>query len=185
MKLLISVIAMLLLSSFSYSQSGRRAKEIKVPVPAPTPEVSQPTTKSVEPKDEPAVTAEKGQDYACIADGGLARILNTETVNERVLSNKEVDTRVVIKTKPKPGYTREARRLGVQGFVALKALLSSDGKVSRIRVVKGLPFGLTENAIRTACKIEFTPALKDGEKVSQWVVVEYVFRLADSSIFTP
>jgi TonB family protein len=185
MKFLFSAITILVLSSFSYSQSGRRAKDIRVTVPVPEQEVNEPKPKPAEPQDEPPVTAEKGQDYRCIAEGGLARILDTDTINERILSAKEVDARVVINAKPKPGYTREARRNGIQGFVVFKVLLSGDGKVSRVRVVKGLPGGLTENAIRAACKIEFKPAMKDGQPVSQWLTVEYVFRLADSSIFSP
>jgi hypothetical protein len=50
-------------------------------------------------------------------------------------------------------------------------------------VVRRLPYGLTENAIRVACKIKFKPAMKDGVQVSQWLNVEYAFRLADSSIY--
>jgi len=185
MKYLFSAITILVLSSFSYSQSGRRAKDIRVPVPVPEQEVNQPKSKTAMPDEAPPVTAEKNQDYRCISDGSLARILDTDTSNERILSAKEVDARVVINSRPKPSYTKEARRNGIQGFVVLKVLLSGDGKVSRIRVVKGLPAGLTENAIRVACKIEFKSAMKDGQPVSQWVIVEYVFRLADSSIFSP
>ena len=95
------------------------------------------------------------------------------------------DTRAVITAKPKPAYTREARRNGIQGFVTLKVLLSARSKITRVRVVKGLPFGLTENAIRAACKMEFKPARKDGQPVAQWLTADYVFRLADSSIFGP
>lgn len=90
-----------------------------------------------------------------------------------------------ITARPEPGYTREARRVGVQGIVALKILLLGDGKIDRIRVVRRLPYGLTENAIRAACEIKFKPALKGGQPVSQWVMVEYGFRLANSSIFGP
>lgn len=118
----------------------------------------------------------------CTDDGTLARVLDSEN-SEQILSAKAVDTRVVITSKPKPAYTKEARRLGVQGFVTLKVALSANGRVGRIRVLKRLPAGLTENAIRAVCKLEFKPAIKDGQPVSQWVDVEYVFRLADSSIF--
>ena len=185
MKYLFSAITILVLSTFSYSQSGRRAKDIRTPVPVPEQEVNQTKAKPAAPEEAAPVTAEKNQDYRCTSDGSLARILDTDTSNERILSAKEVDARVVINSRPKPSYTREARRNGIQGFVVLKVLLSADGKVSRIRVVKGLPAGLTENAIRVACKIEFKSAMKDGQPVSQWVIVEYVFRLADSSIFSP
>jgi protein TonB len=182
MKLLFSSITILVLSSFSYSQSGRRAK---VPVPVPEQEANQTKAKPALQDEAPSVTAEKNQDYRCTSDGSLARILDTETSSERILTAKEVDARVVITAKPKPSYTKEARRNGIQGFVVLKVLLSAGGKVSRIRVVKGLPAGLTENAIRAACKIEFKSAMKGGQPVSQWLTTEYVFRLAESSIFSP
>ncbi|MDQ2938642.1 MAG: energy transducer TonB [Acidobacteriota bacterium] len=184
MKFLLSAIAIVVLSSFSYSQSGRRAKEIRTPVPVPPPEVNQASAKPATAEEAPPVTAEKNQDYRCMSDGSLARILDPDAA-ERILTAKEVDTRVLMTAKPKPSYTKEARRNGIQGFVILKVLLSGDGKISRVRVVKRLPAGLTENAIRAACKIEFKSALKDGKPVSQWVTAEYVFRLADSSIFTP
>lgn len=178
----VALVAVFVLSSFAYSQSGRRAKETRVPVPPPEQEVNEPKPASAE--EPPPVTAEKNQDYRCTEDGSLARILETDTIDKLVLATK-VDARAVITAKPKPSYTKEARRNGVQGFVTLKVLLSARGRIARVRMVKGLPAGLTENAIRAACKMKFKPAMKDGQPVAQWVIAEYVFRLADSSIFTP
>jgi TonB family protein len=176
------LLAILAVSALTYSQSGRRPREIKPPTlpqeikePLPKPAIEEP----------PPVTAERNQDYRCTDDGTLARIIDEDDKEELVVSAKESDVRATISAKPKPSYTREARRNGVQGFVTLKVLLSARDKVARVRVVKGLPAGLTENAIRAACKIEFKPAMKGGRAVSQWVTAEYVFRLADSSIFTP
>ena len=185
MKPVVVFTVVLILGSSAYSQSGRRAKEVKVPVPFPEQEVKEPKPKATVPDEPPTVTAEKNQDYRCSDDGSLARILETDTIDELVVSAKEVDTRLVMTAKPKPSYTKEARRNGIQGFVTLKVLFSGRGKIARIRVLKGLPAGLTENAIRAACKIEFKPAMKDGQPVGQWLTVEYVFRLADSSIFSP
>jgi TonB family protein len=183
MKFVVVIVVVLVLSSPAYSQSGRRPKEIKVPVPPSEQEVKEPKPKP--PDDPPPVTAEKNQDYRCTDDGSLARILETDDIGELVVSTKEVDTRLEIKAKPKPAYTKEARRNGIQGFVTLKVLFSGRGKIARMRILKGLPAGLTENAIRAACKIEFKPAIKGGQPVGQWLTVEYVFRLADSSIFGP
>jgi len=178
-----AVLATLVWASLACPQSGRRAREI--PAPASPPAVAEPTTRPATQAEPPPVTAEKNQEYRCTEDGSLARILETDVNDETILSAKEVDARAVIIAKPKPSYTREARRNGVQGFVTLKLLLSATGKITRLRVVKGLPAGLTENGMRAACKLEFKPALKDGHPVAQWLIAEYVFRLADSSIFTP
>lgn len=197
MKWFVSLLAVFLFSSVAYSQSGRRGREIKVPVPPP---VQEPAASDV--AKQPAasesvassVTAERNQDYRCSDDGTLERIIETDEsaagdgtkpATERIFAAKETDSRVVITSRPQPTYTKEARRNGIQGFVALKVLLSGNGSVSRIRVLKRLPAGLTESAIRAACKMKFRPALKDGKPVSQWVVAEYAFRLADSSIFRP
>ncbi len=184
MKVFFSVIAVLVLSVSVNAQSGRRTTKIVAPVPPPAPEMTESKPKA-QPDDAPPVTAERNQDYRCTDDGSLARILETEEAEPQVLPTKKVDSRVTITSKPAPSYTKEARRLGVQGFVVLRTLLGPDAKVSRVRVMRGLPAGLTTNAIRAACKIKFKPAMKEGQAVAQWVTTEYVFRLSDSSIFSP
>jgi len=177
------ILCLILTTSLSVSaQSGRRVKEVRPPAPA----VEEPPKEASKPglQEGPSVvTAERNQDYFCTDDGTLARILEPET--EQILSAKEVDTRAVTDSKAKPGYTREARRNGVQGYVILKLAVSASGEIKRVRVVRPLPFGLTENAIKASCKLKFKPATKAGKTVAQWVNVEYVFRLADSSLAEP
>jgi TonB family protein len=177
-----ALILILIFGTSAFGQSGRRAKSaVTTPAPAPTPEEKPSPTSSLPPRSQ--VTAEKDQDYRCTDDGTLAHLLNPPQVDG--LSPKEVDVKAEITDRPEPGYTREARKVGVQGPVVLKLLLLSDGKIDRIRVVRRLPFGLTENAIRAACEIKFKPAMKAGQPVAEWVQIEYVFRLANSSIFGP
>lgn len=176
-------LVMFAFSSSLFLQSGRRAREIKTPVPAPA-ETSAPSPTPAN-EEPPPVTAEKNEDYRCSDDGSLARVIDKDDIGELVLSTKEVDSRAVITSKPKPSYTREARREGIQGFVTLRVLLSARGKIARVRVIKGLRAGLTENAIRAACRMEFKPATRGGQPVAQWLTAEYIFRLADSSIFAP
>lgn len=162
------------------AQSGRRMSEVKT---APSDPPQSPLL--ISGPSQPPRRFEKPQDYRCGKDGRHTRILDNEAVPEDVFSAKMVDTRVIFRSKPKPGYTLEARRNRKQGFVILKLALSASGTVSRLRVLRGLPFGLTESAIKAACKLEFNPAIKDGQSVSQWVTAEYVFRLADSRLFRP
>ena len=83
----------------------------------------------------------------------------------------------IIKHKPLPGYTQTARVNRVEGKVVLKMVLSASGEVTDINVVEGLPFGLTEEAIESARRIEFEPAMhREGRLLSQWIQVEYIFR---------
>lgn len=176
------LLVLVLIAGFPASQSGRKApKTIPQPPPPPVEEIKPPAAKIQE--EAPPVTAERNEDYRCTNDGTLARIIDKNNDTEQILSAKAVDVRAEITDKPRPPYTKEASRAGVQGYVLLKVMLSFTGEIGRVRVVRRLPFGLTENAIRVACRIKFKPAMKGGQKVSQWANVDYVFRLADSSIY--
>jgi periplasmic protein TonB len=176
----VALILILIFATLAFAQSGRRARPA-APAPTPTPEEKPSPTPSAAPREQ--VTAERDQDYSCTSDGSLAHLLDPPEVAG--FTAKEVDVKAEITARPEPGYTREARRAGIQGNVVLKVLLLANGKLDRVRVVRRVPYGLTENAIRAACEIKFKPATKAGKEVSQWITVEYAFRLANSSIFGP
>ena len=97
--------------------------------------------------------------------------------NETIYLGSQVDTRIRVLKKPEPSYTETARSHQTTGAVVLKCVFGADGKVSNIRIVAGLPDGLTEKAIQAAHKIKFIPAMKDGKPVSMWMQVEYYFNL--------
>jgi TonB family protein len=174
--------AVLTFAASAIDQSGRHKAPVVVPTASPTPTPSE-SPKPSEPK-APQVTAEKNQDYRCTDDGTLAHLMD-DPGSVKAFQPKEVDVRAEVTARPDPKYTEEARRLGVQGVVTLKVLLSADDRVDRVRVLRRLPYGLTESAIRAACQIKFKPAQINGQKVPQWVNVEYGFSLAKSSIYGP
>lgn len=175
------LILILIFGGSAFAQSGRRTKPAPTPLPPPEAKPSPSPTPSLPAKS--VVTAEKDQDYRCTEDGTLALILDHGEVAG--FTPKEVDTKAEITARPDPLYTREARKQGIQGVVVLKVLLAANGKIDRVRVVRRLPFGLTENAIMAACEIKFKPAIKAGKEVSQWTTLQYGFLIANSSIFGP
>ena len=181
MKVHAALSILILGCSVALAQSGRRPVEVRAtpPTDAPAPLLVSGANQTVRRVND------KPQDFRCGKDGSHSRILDSDTTTEDVFSAKMVDRRVIFSSKPKPGYTLEARRNRKQGFVILTLALSATGTISRVRVLRGLPFGLTESAIKAACKLEFKPAIKDGQSVSQWVTAEYVFRLPDSRLFRP
>jgi TonB family protein len=65
----------------------------------------------------------------------------------------------------KPRYTEEARQNRITGTVILSIIYGVDGRITGIRVVRGLPDGLTEKAIEAAQKIRFNPAVKNGTPI--------------------
>lgn len=82
---------------------------------------------------------------------------------------------VVIRYKPQALYTAEARRDQINGTVELKMLLRKDGTVSDITPVSALPDGLTDEAIKAASRIEFTPAYIFGQPTDTIQLVQYRF----------
>lgn len=102
---------------------------------------------------------------------------NGEDYANRIFAPKDVTVKARILSRPEPQYTEEARKNQVSGTVVLRAVFSSGGQVTNIRTVSGLPYGLTERAIAAARMIRFTPAMKDGHAVSQYIQIEYNFNL--------
>jgi TonB family protein len=96
---------------------------------------------------------------------------------DRIFTGKDVTTKARLISKPEPQYTEEARKNQITGTVVLKCVFSSNGTVTNIRTVSGLPNGLTERAIAAARQIKFQPATKDGHQVSMWMQLEYNFNL--------
>jgi TonB family protein len=104
---------------------------------------------------------------------------NFDPTTGRIITSKEADTKVILISKPEPTYTEKAKSRQITGTVVLRCVFASDGTVTNIRVIQGLPNGLTEKAIEAARKITFKPATKDGVNVSMWMQLEYNFNLFD------
>ena len=96
---------------------------------------------------------------------------------EKVYPPREVTVKAKIKSRPLPHYTEEARQHGAHGTVVLQLVLRASGDVTDIIIIKGLPYGLSEEGIKAAQGIKFEPAMKDDHKVSQSLMVEYEFHL--------
>jgi TonB family protein len=95
----------------------------------------------------------------------------------RIYRPSEVTTRARISQRAEPQYTEEARKNLISGTVVLRAVFAFDGKVRGIRVLSGLPYGLTMRAIEAARAIKFIPATINGQPVSQFIQIEYNFNL--------
>ncbi len=89
----------------------------------------------------------------------------------------ELTCKAVLTSRPEPQMTPQARRHNVQGTVRLRVTLLASGKVGNVQVVRGLPEGLSEQAVKAARRIKFRPAEKDGRRVSQSVLLEYNFNI--------
>ena len=79
--------------------------------------------------------------------------------------------------KVRASYTEDARRNRIEGEVILSVVFAADGAINSIRVVRGLPDGLTEKAIEAALKTRFQPAVENGAPVSVRGNLSFTFAL--------
>ena len=87
-------------------------------------------------------------------------------------------SKAVILEQPAPDYTEEARKNNVQGEVELLVGLSPRGKANFFGIIKALPDGLTEQAIKVVRQIKFIPATGEkGKPVPVLTRVIYEFKL--------
>jgi TonB family protein len=77
----------------------------------------------------------------------------------------------------KATYTEDARRRGISGDVELEIVVTRDGGVRDVRVLKGLGSGLDERAIAAVRQWRFSPARRLGVPVDVIVEVGVEFTL--------
>ncbi|HEX8072740.1 MAG TPA: energy transducer TonB [Pyrinomonadaceae bacterium] len=88
---------------------------------------------------------------------------------------QDLTTRAVLLSKPNPKFPTQARNRETQGEVVLRAVLAADGTVQHVLVLKPLPDGLMEASAEAARQVTFRPAEKNGQPVSQLIMLSYHF----------
>jgi TonB family protein len=78
---------------------------------------------------------------------------------------------------PSPDYTDLARTAKYRGTVELSLIVTKDGVVNSVLVLKGAPFSLTQKAIDAVQKWKFKPAKFHGQSVPVRVPVDIEFQL--------
>lgn len=71
----------------------------------------------------------------------------------------------VISHREEPEYTEIARQARVQGVVIVEAIIDKNGNVDAVKVVKGLPMGLSEAAVRAVRQWKFKAGTLNGQPV--------------------
>jgi TonB family protein len=77
-----------------------------------------------------------------------------------------------------PFYTRTARDKKVEGTVTIEGTFDVRGCMKVLRTVKGIGFGLDENALAALHSWRFSPAKRNGEPVDAIAQVDIDFSLA-------
>lgn len=83
---------------------------------------------------------------------------------------------------PKPLYPHASRRLGEEGKVVLRVLVSADGDAKQVELKHSSGFQRLDQAAEEAVsRWRFVPAKRGDQAVTAWVVVPIVFSLNSES----
>jgi protein TonB len=81
-------------------------------------------------------------------------------------------------SNPKPVYPALAKRMGLEGKVRLKVLVSREGSALKIEIAQSSGHEILDKAAAEAVKNwRFTPARQGDSPVDEWVLVPVAFRL--------
>lgn len=78
---------------------------------------------------------------------------------------------------PNPPYSDLARKFKITGSLTIEGVVTLKGKLENLRIVRGSPGGLNENATATLKTWRCGPGTKDGKPVPVAVPFEMNFRL--------
>jgi TonB family protein len=102
---------------------------------------------------------------------------NTRIFNqELVIPNGGMTPPAPLQTT-RPAYSRQAWERKIEGVVTVLAEFDADGNAKVLRIVKGLGFGLDENAIAAVQQWRFAPAYRNGRRVSVIANIDVVFSM--------
>jgi len=104
-----------------------------------------------------------------IGSGGLKKVIPPATANQTAS--------LKILSMPRAGYTDVARSYRISGTIQLRVTFLENGEIGTVEAVKKLPFGLTVEAINSARRIRFEPALIDGKAYTVTKLLEYSFSI--------
>ena len=91
--------------------------------------------------------------------------------------NPEVLPRVLRRVDPE--YTPEAKKARIAGIVVVEVIVERDCRVGAARVLKPLPFGLSQKAVEAVRQWRFSPATHEGKPIRAFFTVTVDFRPED------
>jgi protein TonB len=89
----------------------------------------------------------------------------------------DVKAPTIIEPRADPKYTEIARKARISGIVIIEAIIDRDGNVTEAHVLKGLPMGLDDEALKAIRLWKFRPGTLNGQPVAVYYNLTVNFRL--------
>ena len=105
--------------------------------------------------------------------GGAGSAIATVGIGDLDQAPRELST-------PPPPYPNSARRAGIEGKVELNLLLSTEGLVERIEILRWEGHSAFPETVRRSLETwRFTPAIRSGHPIRLWKPYVVRFKLDD------
>lgn len=145
-----------------------KPKAKKVPIPDPTPDEPEPI-RIPEPEENIEIP---DIDDLVIAMPDAPPPINTGPI----FVTGDVQKPVKI-SDVQPQYSEIARKARIQGVVILQTIISKEGVIEDVKVLKGLPMGLEEAAVAAVKQWKYKPATLNGKPVAVYFNLTVNFQL--------
>ncbi len=148
-----------------------KPKTKKVPIPDPTPDEPEPIREEEPDRDldfvpdENLILGVPDAPPPPEPEGPLRFVVGGKITEPEKLSG------------PNPIYPEAARRARIQGVVVLECIIGKDGAVQSVKVLRGLPLGLTESAVDAVNKWKFKPSTLNNKPVEVLYILTVRFNL--------
>ena len=129
------------------------------------------------PAPEPVVEAVAPPAAPSAAHGGVQSGAPGGFADEPLRIGGDVTPAVAIE-RPDPEYPMAARAARVEGVVILEAVIRCDGTVGDIKILRGLPMGLSDAAVAAVRRWRYRPGAQKGTPVDVYMTVTVKFTLA-------
>jgi periplasmic protein TonB len=156
-------------------------KEVKKPVIKPKKVVKKivpvenPVQPVIEAATEPVVEEQQFEEEVA------APIVEQKSASQPAIVEEKIEQPkfgVAYLNNPSPSYPRLSRRIGEEGRVLLKVLVSADGKASSVEIEASSGYErLDQSALDAVKQWRFIPARKGNESLSAYVLVPVSFSL--------
>ena len=155
--------------------------EAPKPVPVKPVEMTQPV---VIPETVPVPLAEPEPEAPSGVEGGVPGGVMGGVVGGTGGGGGEEPLRVggdvkapVLSSRVEPQYPEAARKARMEGVIILEAIITADGNVEDVRVLKSVNPLLDASAVRAVQQWKYKPATLNGRAVRVYLTVTVTFRL--------
>jgi protein TonB len=143
-------------------------------VEAPAAAAPAETSNDDTPRFTMAVGAAANDAHGAVSPSGTAPLHEEPAAP---LAEDQVEGRARLARGVAPTYPPSARADGIEGDVRLELVVGTSGTVESARVVRGIGYGLDEEALRAARAFQFLPATRAGHAVRVRMAWSVQFRL--------